>query len=67
MIQSREAALKCAAAVSVKLLGRVAKPLPWYMRETNRKSLHTIPDTFHRQLERCADPEARRILLGTSK
>ena len=48
-------------------LGRPKAPLPWYMRNTNRKSLHTIPDKLHRQLSRCADPAARRLILGTSR
>ena len=67
MTHSQEVALRCAAAINTQLKNRIAKPLPWYMHETNRKSQHTVPLTFKRQLERCADPEARRLLLGTSR
>ena len=67
MTHSQEVALRCAAAINVQLKGRIAKPFPWYMHETNRKSRHTVPLTLNRQLESCADPEARRLLLGTSR
>jgi hypothetical protein len=67
MIQSQEIALRCAAACYVELRGRIGSPLPWYMHETNRKSLHTLPSKLHRQIEACADPAARRLILGTSK
>jgi hypothetical protein len=49
--------------------GRPKEPLPWYMHETNRKSLRPDERTnkLQRQVEACKTTAARRLILGTSR
>jgi hypothetical protein len=68
MIHSQEIALRCAAALPRRMLfHRQRNPWKEFKRDTTHKPLAYIKTLPARQLEACADDEARRIILGCSR